>query len=54
MVGVKDGKVVEDYPDYLKGPCILVSQGDREGNPIHVVCGIPKKRFFTRGISYRV
>jgi len=39
---VKDGKIVEDYPEYPKGPCILVLQRDKEGNPIHVVWGIPK------------
>jgi hypothetical protein len=42
MASVMDGKVVEDYPNYLKGPCVLVLQKDREGNPIHVVWGIPK------------
>lgn len=42
MAGVKDGKVVEDYPEYPKGPCVLVLQRDREMNPMHVVWGIPK------------
>ena len=42
IAGVMDGKVIEDYPKYPKGPCVLVLQKDREGNPIHVVWGIPK------------
>ncbi len=45
MANVEDGKVVEDYPDYPKGPCVLVLQQDREENPIHVVWGIPKNAF---------
>lgn len=42
MIGIKEGKVVEDYPNYPKGPSVLVLQHDKEGNPIHVVWGISK------------
>lgn len=42
MAGVSDGVVIEDYPNYPKGPCVLVLQKDSKEKPIHVVWGIPK------------
>ncbi|MDN5753343.1 MAG: DUF4258 domain-containing protein [Nitrosospira sp.] len=40
--GVHEAIMIEDYPGYLKGPCILVLQKDHDGKPIHVVWGIPR------------
>lgn len=42
LASVANALVVEDYPDYGKGPCVLVLQKDNQGKPMHILWGIPK------------
>jgi hypothetical protein len=34
--------LIEDYPGYPKGASVLVLQIDKDGQPVHVVWGIPE------------
>lgn len=42
LINVEEAIVLEYYPEFPKGPCVLVLQKDQESKPIHVVWGIPK------------
>jgi hypothetical protein len=42
LAGVQSAVLVEDYPEFRKGPSVLLLQRDAVGRPIHVVWGIPK------------
>ena len=42
LEGVHSAIVIREYPDYGKGPCILLLQHDGQGQPIHVVWGLEK------------
>jgi len=42
IAGIGNAVVIENYPNYHKGPSVLALQRDQTGAVIHVVLGIPK------------
>lgn len=42
VAGVGTAELLEDYPNFPKGPCVLVLQQDVDGSPVHAVWGVPK------------
>jgi hypothetical protein len=49
--GIETAITIEDYPDAVRGPSVLVLQHDENGRPLHVVWGFGK-RCKTGGADY--
>ena len=39
---VSSAELLEDYPDFHKGPCVLILEQNPDGSAVHAVWGIPK------------
>ena len=39
---ISGAQIVEEYPDYHKGPYVLILQHDDAGAPVHLLWGIPR------------
>ena len=39
---VPSAELLEDYPGFPKGPCVLVLQQIEAGTPVHAVWGMPR------------
>lgn len=45
IAGMSNAVAIEDYPDFWKGPAVLVLLKDKRGKAVHCVWGIPKGKF---------
>ncbi|MFH0765675.1 MAG: DUF4258 domain-containing protein [Calditrichota bacterium] len=48
---IKDGEIIEDYPEDSRGHSVLMLGRGLDGRPIHVVCA-PKEEFLTIITAY--
>lgn len=44
LARIADWVLVEDYPNYFKGPCVLVLVYDDQDDPVHMLWGIARGR----------